>query len=643
MAKVNKNGGALDIFAGAMLAKAALWLIGKFSRTARRLAYRWRRALTPVIAGGFVWLIAAIWRGLAEDWWPVALVVPAGGLALAWFGPKLNDSWSWLVTRVVPAGIDKGRTDVLDRPLERIYFGALWTAVGVYLAVRVGDGPSDFTLWWWRSTLVVFGGLWWFHRRVRVAGRADRIARKWNRITDRTRCPEPLRALAGSKVVHAYAAGRSTVIRVKLPEGVTIDTVGRLARPLASFFKQRPGSVFPREDELLANHVWFTFLPADPWKGELSHPSPEVGKTSLRQLGLKLVMGVLPDGTERTLNLAHHVGAYGSTGGGKSTFLHSLMRWLVPCTDAIIVAVDMAGGATMKVWEKALARPVATTLEEACVLLECVLAFIEDRERQLANQDDDDDADSFVPSDAFPWLFLIIDEFPELIGTAGKRGMMDAAKQITWARYLQGLLDSIAKKARKCGVRLVTGAQNATKADNGSKEFQGQLKCTISFGLDNQQSKNLWGTLERLGWSSTSLGVGQYLQRDPEHNVPERAKGWYVSKKECRATANAGSELVKMAEMTAWAALMGGEVQTVVMPRQREPQDPILKALRADGPMTVPELVDATDLSRATVYRRLNSFGESGAVRKVESGDDAGKYAYVGAPEPASVQADTRT
>lgn len=634
-----QQGGAWDIAMGNLLARLLLWLGRKTGVNLKRLVFRWRRVLTPIWCGFAVYLIAVIWRALAAEWWPIALVLIAGGTTVAVLGPKLNDGWSAIITRLVPQGLDKGRTGVLDRMVERVYFAALWTAVGGYLAVRVGWGPSDFTLWWWRSTLLIFGGAWWYHRRVRVAGRADRIARKWNRIKDRDRCPDPLKAIAGSTVVHAYAAGRTTIMRVKLPEALTIDSVARLTRPLASFYKQRPNSVHVREDEELANHVWFTFLPRDPFKGKLPHPTPEIGKTSLRAMGLKLILGVLVDGTAREVSLLHHIGVYGSTGGGKSVFLHSVMRFLVACTDAMVVAIDMAGGATMNVWKKALALPVATTLEEACVLLEQVLAFVEDRERQLGNQADDDFADDFAPTDETPWLFLVMDEFPDLIGKARNAGMMDAAKQLTWAKYLQGLLDSIAKKARKCGVRIITGSQNGTKPDMGSKEFQAQLKCTISFGLEQGQSRNLWGTLERLGWSSTSLGIGQFLQRDPEHNVPERAKGWFFDKKEARQAAEDASLLVKMAEESAWRALMGSAGAHIVMPRPVELKDPVLKTLRDDGPMSAAELVEATGLSRATVYRKLNGHGESGAVEQ----NSDGKFVYAGAVEPVSVQADART
>jgi hypothetical protein len=628
MGKGKQQGGALDIASGVLLSKLALWLGVKSARGAKRLMFRWRRALSPLVMGFLIWLVSAIWHWTVPAWGPLALVLVVGGLLLAVLGPKLNDGWSAIVTRVVPAGLDKGRTDVLDRTTERIYFGAFWTAVGGYIAVRATFGPSDLTLWWWRSGVVLFGGAWWYHRRVRTAGKADRVARKWNRISDRSRCPEPLRPIAGAKVKAAWSSGRTTVLRVQLPEALTIASVSRLTPALASYYKMRPNSIFVREDEDKANCVFFSFLPKDPWSGNLDHAMPTPGSISLRTSGKKFIMGLLSDGTEREWK-AQHTGVYGQSGSGKSAWLHSLMVWLTACSDALVVAIDMANGATMNQWRRTLARPLATDLTSAAVLLERVLAFIADRERQLgiASAEDDDADDSFQPTDEMPWLFLIMDEFPDLINAAKSAGMMDAAKQLTWGKYIIGMLGQIAKRARKTGVRIVTGSQNATKEDNGSKEFQGQLTCVIGMSMDGQQSKNLWGTLDRLGWTSTHLTEGQFLQRDQEHTVAERAKGFWVPNRQRRAHIKAVEALHKGAEESAWAALMGADMPIVDLRNERESTEKILRVL-GEGPKTVHELTVAMKCSRATVYRELKRHETT--IRKIATGPDAGKFALAG-------------
>lgn len=636
MGRHKQQGGAIDIAAGNLLADFLKWAGLKSLKGSRRLMFRWRRLLSPVFMAGLIWFVAMLWHALAADWWWLSLALPVGGITLAVLGPQLTDGWSAIVTRVVPAGLDQGRTDVLDRPVERLYFGGLFATIGLYLAVRVGLGGSDFTLWVWRIGLLIFGGSWWYHRRIRTAGRADRIARKWNRIRDRDRCPEPLRYLIGSRIIGQFAHGRTVFLKVRLPEAITLGIVSRLKEPLAAYYKMRPGSIHMREDEEDANVVWLTFLPRDPWAGKLDHPAPAVGSTSLTAMNKRVPMGVLVDGTETEVNLGYHIGVYGQTGGGKSGWLHSLLRWLVGFTDAIWVGIDMAGGATLNDWKASAARPIATTLEEAVVLLERVDAFITDRENQLgANEDDDDD--DFAPTPETPWLFLVIDEFPELINKARTAGMKDKEQQISWSKYLQGLLDGIGKRARKTGTRVITGSQNGTKPDMGSKEFQGQLGCTIGLGMEPNQSKNLWGAnMERLGWSTAGLANGQYRQKDPEHSVPTISKGWWVERKERRVAARAAAQRVRMAEPSAWNALMGTDGVQITMPATpREHEDVLVRAL-ADGAKTVDELVEWTRLSKATVYRRLNRYGQEhdgwegdhvGTVKKVTTGPDAGKYA----------------
>jgi hypothetical protein len=626
MGKTKQQGGALDIMWGALLARLAVWLLGKTGRGLKRLTFRWRRALTPVIVGGLLWLIAVIWHALAPWTGWFALAIPVGTGTLAYFGPVLNERWSLVVTKLVPAGLDRGRSGVLDRPIERGYLAGLGAAVGVYLAVRVGLGGSDFTLWWWRLAVLGFGGAWWYHRRIRTAGRADRIAKRWTRIADRDRCPDSLKPIAGTKVLGAYQTGRTGLLHVRLPEGVTIDTLMRVQRNLASFYKARPQSIFPREDEHHANEAWITFLPKNPFEGDLEHPAPEPGTYSLRSLGRRLPIGIYTDGTQLDWKISH-CGVYGQSGGGKSGFIHNLMRWLAGATDAIIVGIDMAGGATLGVWRKALALPLADDLHSAAVNLEAVLRFIEARERRLG-LDDDGDADEFLPTDEEPWLFLVIDEFPDLIAAARNAGEREPG--LAWIKWLNNTMGRIAKKARKCGVRIIIGTQNATKEDMGTTEFRGQLVTTVGLLLNEQQNKNLWGDGIRSGWTSRGLGQGVFMLQDPEHQVPLRTKGWWVPKPERKLVAAKAEDLRKMAEAEAWAALMGTNGVVVVVPGEVVPareRDAVLRALTesATGVLNVKELQAETGLSRSQVYKRLSSLGE-GQVRKL----GGGRFARVG-------------
>jgi DNA-binding NtrC family response regulator len=137
------------------------------------------------------------------------------------------------------------------------------------------------------------------------------------------------------------------------------------------------------------------------------------------------------------------------------------------------------------------------------------------------------------------------------------------------------------------------------------------------------------------------LSNGQYRQRDPEHSIPQIAKGWWIERKQRRQAAHESAKLTKMAESAAWNALMGAAGPEVIMPREpKESEDAVLRAL-AKEPRTVDELVELTGLSKATVYRRLNRYGQEndgqpGAVRKLVTGPDAGKYALTRPGEGAA-------
>jgi FtsK/SpoIIIE family len=594
---------------------------------ARRLLWRWRRVLTPVWVATALWVLAVLARASSPAWAWAGPGLALVGAGLGVLGPQLTGRVRAVVMKLVPEGLDRGRDGVLDRIPERVYLVALTGWTGLYFALRVGFGGSGTTALLWQLGLVLFGGSWWYHRRVRVAGRADKYARKWGRIREgRTKAME-LQALKGSRPVKVVSVGRSARLRVKLGEALTPDHVARCTEAMASYYGMRPGSVFVRPDETSAGHVWFEFLPSDPWAGKLQHPMPAADSLSLRSSDV-FPVGVTADGQPVRYRLQHTL-VVGQSGSGKSMFIESLMVFLLAARrEAAIVAIDMAGGATLRMWEPVLALPLATDADSAKVVLERVLAFIQVREQELglAKARDDEAPDSYEYHPDHPALVLIVDEFPDLIAEGGPEIVV--------------LLGRIGKKARKTRTILLFGSQNGSKADLGSKELQAQMRCTIGLSLDQHASKVLWGPeLTRQGWSSTQLRNGQFLIRDDEHTTPEPAKGWFVSPKERRQQVAAAAEIPQTIEPAALAALHGaaGGLASVLaeveesLARQRPdiPVDAILKVLRDDGPRTAEELVSLLGpteerpqpiMARATVYRRVKRHREHGYAHQLPDG-----------------------
>lgn len=648
----------VDTAAGVLLANA----VGKGWKRGRRLMFRWRRALTPLWFGFLIFLTCVVWRWQIPQWWPVVLAVPVGGLLLAIFGPKLSDRWSRVVMALVPNGLDKGKDGVLDRLVERVYFGTLTGYIGAYMILRIVDGSSSFSGYMWQLGVAGFGGAWWYHRRVRVAGRADRFARKWPKLSDKETCPPRLAPLLGSKVVDARAYGKTSVLKIRLGEGHTVDSVSHLRDALASFFAMRPSSVFIAPDLDQARNVIMTFLPKDPWSGKIAHPvftSGEVkpGETSLKGMGKRFAMGLYAHG-ERIMYQLQHTLVVGASGSGKSGWLHSLMTWLVSFCDVVVVGIDMAAGATLGVWRKTLALPLAEDIDAAIIILERVFGVIRDREARLglASEEEDDADDSFEPSKKTPWLILVIDEFPDLLAEAKATKTGDGGNQLN---YVIALLSRIAKKARKCGVRIIIASQNGTKADLGSKEMQAQLRAIVGLSLDPQQSKNLWQNDMHRGWNSTALRDGQFLLKDDEHGQPDPGKGYWVDNKDRRdlvkKVAPKGYREVYL-EPSAWAILTGEtDAETidaeVISEETFGPEYAVLEYLRVEAPAgakveTISDVLtrakeetggSGPGTSRATIYRHLEKLEKGGLVIRDGGGEGIWKAAPVTAtevPEP---------
>jgi hypothetical protein len=645
---------------GVLVAEA----IGRGWKRGRKLMFRWRRALTPLWFGFLIFLTCVVWRWQIPQWWPVVLTIPVGGGLLAIFGPKLSDRWSRVVMALVPSGLDKGKDGVLDRLVERIYFGTLTTYIGGYMVLRIVDGSSSFSGYMWQIGVAGFGGAWWYHRRVRVAGRADRFAKKWPKLSDKETCPPRLVPLVGSKVVDARAFGKTSVLKIRLGEGHTVDSVSHLRDALASFFAMRPQSVFIAPDQDQARNVVMTFLPKDPWSGKIAHPvftgnDVKPGETSLKSMGKRFSMGLYAHG-ERIMYQLQHTLVVGASGSGKSGWLHALMTWLVSFCDVVVVGIDMAAGATLGVWRKTLALPLAEEIDAAIIILERVFGVIRDREARLglASEDDDDAEDSFEPSRKTPWLILVIDEFPDLLAEAKNTTKYneDGKADGNYLNYVIALLSRIAKKARKCGIRIVIASQNGTKADLGSKEMQAQLRAIVGLSLDPQQSKNLWQNDMHRGWNSTNLRDGQFLLKDDEHGTPDPGKGYWVENKDRRdlvkKVAPKGYREVYL-EPSAWAILTGEvEPETVegevIAEETFGPEYAVLEYLRVeakDGAKveTISDVLTRAKeetggtgpgTSRATIYRHLEKLEKGDLVIRNGGGEGFWKAAPVTPTSP---------
>jgi hypothetical protein len=602
------------LFGEGIVTGIGLYLVFRFvlrpmGKLITHLSWRWRRVLTPLWFATGTEIVALIWRAGASWTWWAALVIPGTGLVLAALGPHLSVPLSRAILAVVPDSLDAGRKGVLDRVPERLYLGTFTAALGGWLALRVGTGPSEITQWWWVGGTVAFGGTWWYHRRIRVAGRADRYARRWRVLRDKDR--GPIRELHGSKVVRARGTRGQSLLTIRLAEGVTAATIGSRDRmdALASFYGMRLSSIYLLPVQENARQVQLRFLPRDPWKGDIPHPMPEPGSISLVSTDAHFAMGLHADGDEDTFRLQHAL-VVGASGSGKSIWLRSLMIWLSAMRDCHIVAADMAGGATLAMWQPVLDLPLAIDFESTCVLLTRIMAWIESREEDLKDNSlsSDNASDVINPSVETPWLVVIIDEYPDFVAEAESMGKQGA-------KWL-ALIGRIGKRIRKCGGKLILACQNGSKADTGSKELQSQLTAIVGLMLDQHASSVLWGDQKRYGWYSHGLKIGQYMLQDSEHKVPNVTKGFYVKQREVKAHIAEAAKLDRRMEPKGWKALTGAgafvpEAEETPAEGAAKTHQDVINALD-QGPAKVDVIAVRTGLSRATVYRHLAQARDAG-------------------------------
>jgi hypothetical protein len=482
---------------------------------AGRFVWRCRAGLMPVW-----WCIAFLVAGWVGSWWPLYWPIPISlGLVVAsvlWFAgeklsPHAQSMWLWLV----PDGLDDGKAGVLDRATERGYLCLLMLGGGGWLSARMQYGWVQDVQLALLILLAALGVPWWWHRGFRRRKPLNVYVRKWKRVEQN----EDLKVWHGSKITGTTTAANATLLVVKLRGGRTVKHVGGDALILCSQLGLRPGAITVAVDKAAARRVLVRVVPRDPWKGALPHPLPPVGSMLLSKTP-KPTVGKYEDASDDMLKLGQHLLVVGATGSGKSVWLEALLAWILAYADARVVAADLASGATFGIWETVFAAPLATDVRSALELLRRVFGVIEYREGLLSRMKREGQLiDVLEPSPEMPWLFFIIDEFPDLI-KAAKQASLDV---IT-------ILERLANKGRKVGVWLILGAQNPTVTDVGSTELRGALTGIVGLGLSQQQSKTLWGSDRADGWDSTPLTIGTYLlrDRDAEHQTPRVAKGLYI-------------------------------------------------------------------------------------------------------------------
>lgn len=557
-------------------------------------AWRYRSELAPLYLVTATAFLAQMLHLTHPQWWPAILAVAAlAGCGLAVTGHRFG-----LPTRI-----------------DCLYAAAVVTATGAWVAAAAAIGP----LTWPLPHLLVTGGLilavpWWAHRRRRARVRVERKLEAW---------PEIARVvgLAGSQVMSAVVDVWGWRARIRLARGQTIDEVRAKLSAIESGLGTFRGAarVYPTLDDL-ANRFELRVLDTDPHAGAIGWPGPSV--TSITE---PIELGPFEDAIPaRVLFLRRHGLLGGATGSGKSGGLNVLMGNLSACRDVVIWAIDLKNGMELQPWASCIDR-LATNPAQACALLRDAVTILEARAAMLAATGQR----AWQPTPEMPALIIIIDEYAELSDNAS-----DAA----------AYTDSLARRGRAVAVTLVAATQRPTQKAMGQGAVRSQMDIRICFRVRERKDVDLilgQGMLSA-GWHAHTLNApGKFLMSAPEHDTPRRARAYLLTDDMVSVTANQHADMrPSLDEISRRAVEDTRTADAQRLPHSRSnshngtvhpghgndadgaPMGILWAALSLapDEGVSVPDLMNATRMSRPWVYQRLRELADRGQVTQISRG-----------------------
>jgi DNA segregation ATPase FtsK/SpoIIIE, S-DNA-T family len=558
-----------------------------------RWAYRHRSAFAPFIIALSAFITAAMLHTHhAQLWIPIATVTAIIAVVLGFPHSML---------RRLPTGAHVARSLYrlwaacgIDRAIERAYASTVIAVTGAWLAAAIAVGPTVKPLPQIDGVGTVLLGIpWWAHRRRREKVRVERIIEGWPEVAENIGLPG---AHIASVVVDAWG----WTARVILKKGATTSqAIGKIP-DIESGLSLRPGSVRVTADQRRADRFTMRVIEKDPQAEPVSWTGSTV--TSVTQ---PIAIGVSEDGQPvRVLVLRRNVLIGGIMGSGKSGVLNVLIAALVGCRDVVLWGVDLKGGMELQPWADCLGR-LATTPEEACALFRDAVGWLNRRAREKATQG----KRVLDPTPDDPALIIVVDEYAELPDEAH-----DCA-------------DSIARRGRAVAVNLIAATQRPTQVAMGKNTaVRSQMDVRICLRVRERRDVDLilgQGAFNS-GWHAHQLvQPGAFLISDPEHATPERHQAYLLTDEQI------ARQSVQHAD-TCPELPPGGPDTPPTAPRSPQSLEPgtsrvadqanpnvtlwaVLSNAGSDG-VPVAELKQATGMSRATLYRRLQALANAGRV-----------------------------
>lgn len=244
-------------------------------------------------------------------------------------------------------------------------------------------------------------------------------------------------------------------------------------------------------------------------------------------MALEFVAGISPQGEPVVVDFcaAPHILAAGTTGSGKSVFIHSMLRQLIqkyPASELKMVLIDPKG-TELEFYKHAknTIGDVRTDAEQASKALDEVIEIMDKRNALFTSRGcrDIKRFNSKFPSEKMPLILVVIDEFADLI--------------LTDEFDFELKVKRIAAKARSAGIHLFLATQRPdAKVITGG--IRGNFNYTICLRVPRAIESRI--VIGEAGGEKLN-GKGDMLISDGAGLI-RRAQGYYVSDDELDAMAD---------------------------------------------------------------------------------------------------------
>jgi hypothetical protein len=346
---------------------------------------------------------AYLWRN--RHWTVPAAMLPA--TAIAGEVAKLTGAHFAGVHSGVIAGAGVGSVAMWlaaphkwDRWPERVYAGASVTLAGTWLSVATWTGDSTPMLIAGSAVTVMWGICWFAHKRPRRKKAEVLAVAQWN---DWWQHYAPGWSLSGSKIVAVTSRGVTVTLTVQLWAGrQSHQSITPVVHLIESACRDFIGAGMIRTEPNKANgsQVFLHLKRSDPLAKVITFDPvmlPESASGSITE-------GVSESGKLIRTPMCVNSFTNGATRTGKSNQLSVRLAAKTAVPDARVWLIDRKGGRAARPWMEAIDW-VATTIEEARLMLACAAAEVEARALHAY-----DGNEQLVPTVEVPAIFVVVDE-----------------------------------------------------------------------------------------------------------------------------------------------------------------------------------------------------------------------------------------